>query len=141
MSLIGLYQPDDMVCGRLHRPALSLAELASAWFWQNQVGALLDGDVVSGYLTAASGSFAALRDLADLRATLLFDDAEVLADSQKADPDKQMLILAGNRKGVCIPVKEQGTDRRWHTRWLNAYCPRGFTSLRLPFQALQVDQS
>ena len=90
-----------------------------------------------GYLTAASGSFAALRDLADLGATLLFDDAEVLADPQKADPDKQMLILAGNRKGVCIPVKEQGTDRRWHTRWLNAYCPRGFTSLRLPFQALQ----
>jgi hypothetical protein len=90
-----------------------------------------------GYLTSASGSFAALRDLADLGATLLFDDAEVLADSQKADPDKQMLILAGNRKGVCIPVKEQGTDRRWHTRWLNAYCPRGFTSLRLPFQALQ----
>ena len=90
-----------------------------------------------GYLTSASGSFAALRDLADLGATLLFDDAEVLADPQKADPDKQMLILAGNRKGVCIPVKEQGTDRRWHTRWLNAYCPRGFTSLRLPFQALQ----
>jgi hypothetical protein len=90
-----------------------------------------------GYLTSASGSFAALRDLADLGATLLFDDAEVLADTQKADPDKQMLILAGNRKGVCIPVKEQGTDRRWHTRWLNAYCPRGFTSLRLPFQALQ----
>jgi hypothetical protein len=90
-----------------------------------------------GYLTSASGSFAALRDLADLGATILFDDAEVLADPQKADPDKQMLILAGNRKGVCIPVKEQGSDRRWHTRWLNAYCPRGFTSLRLPFQALQ----
>jgi hypothetical protein len=90
-----------------------------------------------GYLTSASGSFAALRDLADMGATLLLDDAEVLADPQKADPDKQMLILAGNRKGVCIPVKEQGTDKRWHTRWLNAYCPRGFTSLRLPFRALQ----
>jgi hypothetical protein len=90
-----------------------------------------------GYLTSASGSFAALRDLADMGATILLDDAEVLADPQKADPDKQMLILAGNRKGVSIPVKEQGTDRRWHTRWLNAYCPRGFTSLRLPFRALQ----
>ena len=41
-----------------------------------------------GYLTAASGSFAALR-LADLGATLLFDDAEVLVDPKKADPDKQ----------------------------------------------------
>jgi Domain of unknown function (DUF3854) len=90
-----------------------------------------------GYLTSASGSFAALRDLADMGATILLDDAEVLADPQKADPDKQMLILAGNRKGVSIPVKEQGTDGRWHTRWLNAYCPRGFTSLRLPFRALQ----
>jgi hypothetical protein len=90
-----------------------------------------------GYLTSAAGSFAALRDLADMGATILLDDAEVLADPQKADPDKQMLILAGNRKGVSIPVKEQGPDRRWHTRWLNAYCPRGFTSLRLPFRALQ----
>jgi hypothetical protein len=90
-----------------------------------------------GYLTSAAGSFASLRDLADMGATLLFDDAEVLADTQKADPDKQMLILTGNRKGVNIPVKEQGTDGRWHTRWLNAYCPRGFTSLRLPFRALQ----
>ncbi len=90
-----------------------------------------------GYLTSASGSFAALRDLADMGATILLDDAEVLADPQKADPDKQMLILAGNRKGVSIPVKEQGPDGRWHTRWLNAYCPRGFTSLRSPFRALQ----
>ena len=90
-----------------------------------------------GYLTSANGSFAALRDLADMGASLLLDDAEILADPRKADPDKQMLILAGNRKGVSIPVKEQGPDGRWHTRWLNAYCPRGFTSLRLPFRALQ----
>jgi hypothetical protein len=89
-----------------------------------------------GYLTSASGSFAALRDLADMGATILFDDAEGLADP-KADPDKQALILAGNRKGVSIPVKEAGPDGRWHTRWLNAYCPRGFTALRLPFPALQ----
>jgi hypothetical protein len=90
-----------------------------------------------GYLTSASGSFAALRDLADMGATLLFDDAEVLADPQRTGPDKHMLILAGNRKGVSIPVQERGVDGRWHTRWLNAYCPRGFTSLRLPFRALQ----
>src|SRR2546423_626994 len=70
---------------------------------------------------------------------LLWNVAGVTAylHQTRADPDKQMLIFAGNRKGVCIPVKEQGTDKRWHTRWLNAYCPRGFTSLRLPFQALQ----
>jgi hypothetical protein len=69
-------------------------------------------------------------------ATILFDDAEALANP-KADPDKQALVLAGNRKGVSIPVKEAGPDGRWHIRWLNAYCPRGFTALRLPFPALQ----
>lgn len=90
-----------------------------------------------GYLTSASGSFAALRDLAELGATILFDDAEVLADVHKADPDKQALILAGNRKGVKIPLKELGPDRQWHMRWVNAYCPRGFTALKLPFRALQ----
>jgi Domain of unknown function (DUF3854) len=89
-----------------------------------------------GHLTSASGSFAALRDLADMGATILFDDAEALANPH-ADPDKQALVLAGNRKGVSIPVKEAGPDGRWHTRWLNAYCPRGFTALRLPFQALK----
>jgi Domain of unknown function (DUF3854) len=89
-----------------------------------------------GHLTSASGSFAALRDLADMGATILFDDAEALANPH-ADPDKQALVLAGNRKGVSIAVKEVGADGRWHTRWLNAYCPRGFTALRLPFQALK----
>jgi hypothetical protein len=88
-----------------------------------------------GHLTSASGSFAALRDLADVGATILFDDAEGLADP-KADPDKQTLILAGNRKGVMVPIKEAGADGRWHTRWINAYCPRGFTALKLPFRAL-----
>jgi uncharacterized protein DUF3854 len=90
-----------------------------------------------GHLTSASGSFAALRDLADVGATLLFDDAEVLADPRKADPDKMSLILAGNRKGVEVPVKEPCADGGWRTRWVNAYRPRGFTALNLPFRALQ----
>ena len=38
---------------------------------------------------------------------LLFDDAEVLADPQRTDPDKHMLILAGNRKGVALPLKNE----------------------------------
>ena len=69
-------------------------------------------------------------------ATLMFDDAEALANPH-ADPDKQALVLAGNRKGVSIPIKEAGPHGRWHTRWLNADCPRGFTALQLPFQALK----
>jgi hypothetical protein len=67
----------------------------------------------------------------------MFDDAEVLADPRKADPDKMSLILAGNRKGVEVPVKEPSADGGWRTRWVNAYCPRGFTALNLPFRALQ----
>ena len=90
-----------------------------------------------GHLTSASGSFAALRDLADLGATLMFDDAEALADPRKADPDKMALVLAGNRKGVEVAVKEPSADGGWRTRWVNAYCPRGFTALNLPFRALQ----
>jgi hypothetical protein len=71
----------------------------------------------------------------DMGAIMLFDDAEGLADP-KADPDKEALILAWNRKGGAIPIKEAGPDGRWHTRWLNAYCPRGLTALCLPFPAL-----
>jgi Domain of unknown function (DUF3854) len=72
-----------------------------------------------GHLTSASGSFAALRDLADMGATMLFDDAEALANPH-ADPDKQALVLAGNRKGVSIPVKEAGT--RWPLAYALAQC-------------------
>ena len=38
---------------------------------------------------------------------MLFDDAEGLADP-KADPDKEALILAGNRKGGAIPIRRPG---------------------------------
>jgi len=48
----------------------------------------------------AGGSFASLRDLADYGATLAFDDAELLAESGKGDPDKRALLLAGNRRGA-----------------------------------------
>jgi len=67
----------------------------------------------------------------------MFDDAEVLADPRKADPDKMALILAGNRKGVLVPVKEPSAAGGWRIRWVNAYCARGFTALNLPFRALQ----
>jgi len=85
-----------------------------------------------GEVILSSGSFAALRDLADARATLLFDDAECFSDPRRADPQKRELLLAGNRVGATVAVKEPGPDRTWVTRWVDAFAPRGFTSINLP---------
>jgi hypothetical protein len=85
-----------------------------------------------GQLILAGGTFACLRDLADYGATLAFDDAECLSDPKKTDPDKRALLLAGNRRGVTVPLKEQGPDKNWHTRYVNAFCPRLFSAIRLP---------
>ncbi len=77
-----------------------------------------------------------MRDLADCGATLLFDNAENL-DDPKADPDKHVLLLAGNRRGVRVPLKELvGNGKVWGIRWVNAYTPRGFTAQKLPTGAL-----
>jgi hypothetical protein len=86
-----------------------------------------------GTVMTAGGSFASLRDLADYGATLAFDDAEQLAESGKGDPDKRALLLAGNRRGAVVTVKEPGAGGKgWQTRYVNAYCPRLFSAIRLP---------
>lgn len=88
-----------------------------------------------GMLVTAGGSFAALRDLAEYGAALAFDDAENLNDPKRVDPDKRALLLAGNRKGTQIPLKEQVGDK-WATRWVNAYAPRAFTAINAPDDVL-----
>lgn len=88
-----------------------------------------------GYLGAfilAGGSFAALRDLADYGALLCFDDAENITDPKTSDPDKRTLLLAGNRRGSTVPVKEQRPDGTWGTRHVNTYCARSFSAIKLP---------
>src|SRR5207244_5425035 len=80
----------------------------------------------------SSGSFASLRDLADYGATLCFDDAETVMDLKRSDPDKRALLLAGNRRGNTIPVKEPVNGREWRTRHVNTFCPRLFSAIRLP---------
>lgn len=85
-----------------------------------------------GQLILSGGSYASLRDLADYGATLCFDDAEDLSDPKRSDPDKRTLLLAGNRRGNTVPVKEPATDRTWRTRYVNTFCPRGFSATRLP---------
>jgi hypothetical protein len=85
-----------------------------------------------GQTILAGGSFASLRDLADYGACLAFDDAENLSDPKRTDPDKRTLLLAGNRRGNTVPLKEPGPDRTWKTRYVNTFCPRLFSAIRLP---------
>jgi hypothetical protein len=89
-----------------------------------------------GQFILAAGSFAALRDLADYGALLCFDDSENFSDPKTTDPDKRMLLLAGNRRGSTVPVKEQGSDGAWRTRHVKTYCPRSFSATRLPDRIL-----
>lgn len=89
-----------------------------------------------GQVILAGGSFASLRDLADYGATLAFDDAENLSDPRRTDPDKRALLLAGNRKGNTVPLKEPTANGTWRTRYVNTFCPRLFSAIRLPDEVL-----
>lgn len=89
-----------------------------------------------GYLVQASGSFAALRDLADYGATLAFDDAEDLADPRSTSAEKRALLLAGNRRGSTIPLKEKDAEQNWVTRHVNTFSFRLFSAIHLPDNVL-----
>lgn len=89
-----------------------------------------------GQLILAGGSYASLRDLADYGATLCFDDAENLSDPKRTDPDKRTLLLAGNRRGNSVPVKEPMPGGGWRTRYVNTFCARAFSAIRLPDSVL-----
>jgi len=51
---------------------------------------------------------------------------------RRTDPDKRALLLAGNRRGNTVPVKEVAGDRAWRTRYVNTFCPRLFSATQLP---------
>ena len=89
-----------------------------------------------GVLVTAGGSFASLRDLADYGATIGFDDSETIMDVRRADPDKRTLLLAGNRKGTYVTLKEPVGDHGWTTRYVHAFCPRLFSAINLPDETL-----
>lgn len=89
-----------------------------------------------GLVVLAGGSYASLRDLADYGATLAFDDCEAIMDPNRSDPDKRALLLAGNRRGATITLKEPAGKRGWTTRQVNAFCPRLFSAIRLPDEIL-----
>jgi hypothetical protein len=90
------------------------------------------GSAHLGQTILAGGSYASLRDFADYGATLAFDDAEAIMDTRKADPDKRALLMAGNRRGAIVTIKEPVGKRGWVTRYINAFCPRLFSAIRLP---------
>lgn len=90
-----------------------------------------------GVSLSPSGSFAALRDLADYGATLGLDDAEDLTDPKKSDPDKRAILLSGNRKGISVHLKEPNPNGQgWITREVNCYCPRIFSTIQKPDSTL-----
>jgi len=89
-----------------------------------------------GQLILAGGSYASLRDMADCGATLCFDDAENLSDPKQSDPDKRALLLAGNRRGAYVSLKEPTKNKGWQTRYVNTFCARAFSAIRLPDSVL-----
>jgi hypothetical protein len=88
-----------------------------------------------GQVILAGSTYACLRDMADYGATLAFDDAEAVMDTRRTDPDKRTLLLAGNRRGATVAVKELEGDR-WVMRHVNTFCPRLFSAIRLPDEVL-----
>lgn len=88
-----------------------------------------------GRVILAGSSFATLRDEADYGFTLAFDDAENLSDPRKTDPDKRTLLLAGNRRGNVVALKEKRGDD-WVTRYVNTFSFRLFSAIRLPDDVL-----
>ena len=89
-----------------------------------------------GHVVLAGGSYASLRDLAEYGATLAFDDAENLAEAHRSDADKRALLLAGNRRGSTVTMKEQGPGKERRTRHVNAFCPRLFSAIQAPDNVL-----
>jgi hypothetical protein len=89
-----------------------------------------------GQVILAGGSYASLRDLADYGACLCFDDAEGVMDVRRTDPDKRALLLAGNRRGISVPMKHPTGERTWEIRYVDTFCPRCFSAIRLPDQVL-----
>jgi hypothetical protein len=88
-----------------------------------------------GEMILTGSTFASMRDLADYGATLAFDDSENVANP-RMDPDKRALLLAGNRRGNAIAVKESIGQNKWKTRRVNTFCPRLFSAIQLPDEVL-----
>jgi hypothetical protein len=86
-----------------------------------------------GEVSQASSTFATLRDLADYGAALAFDDLQELGEkANRMEPDVRALLLAGNRRGTTISLKEADGNGGWRTRFVHVYCPRLFSATDSP---------
>lgn len=85
-----------------------------------------------GQFISLSGSFASIRDMADYGATLAFDDAEGITYINDKDQEKRSLLLVGNHRGIKVLLKVPGPDRTWQIKYINAFCPRAFSAIRVP---------
>jgi hypothetical protein len=88
-----------------------------------------------GEMILTASTFASTRDLADYGATLAFDDAESVANP-RMDADKRALLLAGNRRGSTVTLKESTGPNKWKNRRVNTFCPRLFSAIQLPDEVL-----
>lgn len=128
-----------VACYVLHTYLLDAFQVTS-FLWPNgdrgagktQTISLITDLAYLGQMVLSGGSFAALRDLADYGACIAFDDAEGLSDPRQSDPDKRALLLAGNRRGAVVPLKELTGEKVWRTRYVDAFCPRCFSAIRIP---------
>jgi hypothetical protein len=98
---------------------------------KTQLGTVWAETSYLGEVVLGAASYAALRDLADAGAAAYFDDAEAFGGGRTGDAAKRELLLAGNRRGARVAVKER-EGGRWRTRWGAAYAPRAFSSIGLP---------
>lgn len=73
-----------------------------------------------GVLVTAGGTFASLGGLAHYGADIGFRDAENIMAARLVDPEKRTLLLAGNRKGSYLTLKEPMGDG-WTTIYIHAY--------------------
>jgi hypothetical protein len=85
-----------------------------------------------GQVILNGSTYSCLRDMANYGATLCFDDAENVMDVRRTDPDKRALLLAGNHRGAYIAVKVPAGDRGWEIQYVDTFCPRLFSAIRLP---------
>jgi len=89
-----------------------------------------------GLMCLNSTTLAMMRDIAAYGGTLCFDDVEGLT-GKGADPDKQALLLAGNRKGVMVGFKDKDPETgKWTKTFVEVYCTRWFSATTTPIGTL-----
>ena len=59
-----------------------------------------------------------------------------MSDPRSTSAEKRALLLAGNRRGSTIPLKEKDAEQNWVTRHVNTFSFRLFSAIHLPDHVL-----